>query len=89
MLKGEIGGEAYAGILNIGSCGSWYCMLVLRSTLGYCRATKGIAVPNELERSISGGDRSEETVRRLVGGDLSIGFAMNSTARNTKFAGSN
>jgi hypothetical protein len=46
-------------------------------------------VPKELDRSISGGERSEETVRRLVGGDLSIGVAIISTARNTKFAGSN
>ena len=64
-------------------------MLALEPTLGYCRATEGIAEPNELERSISGGERSEETVRRLVGGDLFVGFAIIGRARNTKFAGSN
>ena len=89
MSKGEIGGDAYAGILNIGSCGRWYCVLVWGLTLGYCRATEGIAMPKELERSISGGERSEETARRLVGSDLSIEFAMNSTTRNRKFARSN
>lgn len=51
-------------------------MLALGSTLGYCRAIEGIAEPKELDRSISGGERSEETVRRLVGGELFMEFAI-------------
>jgi hypothetical protein len=73
----------------MGSCGSWYCELELGSTLAYCSATEGIAEPKEWDRSISGGERSEETVRRLVGGDLFIGVDIVCRSRNTKFAGSN
>lgn len=35
-----------------------------------------IVEPNDSDRFISGGERSEETVRRLLGGVLYVGFAI-------------
>jgi hypothetical protein len=51
-------------------------MSELKDAKGVCALEGAIVEPNDSDRFISGGERSEETVRRLLGGDLYVGFAI-------------
>jgi hypothetical protein len=83
---GEIGGEAYASRFErAAACGAAAAALCINAVA--CEASENdeygertIAGPNvepkDSDRFISGGERREETVRRLVGGVSCAGFAI-------------
>lgn len=48
----------------------------LKEVKGVWATEDAIEEPNDSDRFISGGERSEETVRRWLGGDLYVGFAI-------------